>query len=255
MGGILNFFVDALDFNEGINFYAIFMCIVIYMVFFWVAVSVWVYTDAKKRYRSPKNAFWIAFAVFILFFPALILYLAVRKPYPEEYMDMLDFNDGGVNVPIVNFVGDKGIQMSFELNIHPDHDFSKNNNDMKVDVQWKSQNPNMKKIENSSNNEVNKPKKSDSKSGGLSSFLSGWKKKFKISMDSSDANKDKSNDSKTSQKNSDNKNNNNKDWKNKKKDWKNKKKDKKNKYKNKHNENNKQGNNNGSDNKGNGESN
>ncbi|MCA9385461.1 hypothetical protein KC717_02310 [Candidatus Dojkabacteria bacterium] len=148
MNNLLDFFVDALDFNEGIDFMTILLCVGAYILAFWFAVSVWIYTDARKRYRDIRVSFAIALANFVLGFPALILYLAVRRPFYDDHLDIVDFQDGGVNVPIVNFVGENGIQMSLELNIHPDNDFvdREKSRDMKVDVQWHSKNEDMKKL-------------------------------------------------------------------------------------------------------------
>lgn len=148
MGNIGDWFVDAVALNENLDFGKILVCGLIYMLLFWFAICVWVYNDAKRRYQNsdPRTPLLIATGVFILFFPALVFYLAVR-PHPED-LDWGGYGDGGVNVPIVNFKGEKGIEMTLELNIHPSNENVQDKpNDMKIDIEWKADRDDLEKKE------------------------------------------------------------------------------------------------------------
>jgi hypothetical protein len=80
-------------------------------------------------------------------FPALIFYLIIR---PEENWEDLglyeiDHQHGGVNVPVINFVGTDGkVQLSLNLTVAPHLSES---TDMTVDVGWNSTQTQMQPLE------------------------------------------------------------------------------------------------------------
>lgn len=134
--------------GSGNDFPSILIGVLVYVGLLWFLFSFWVFLDAKKRYKNWKIAIIFFLVVLIFNFPSLVFYLLVR---PEDEGDFVVFpadnlNNRGVNVPIVNFVGEDGkVQFSFELNI------SKNNSevpkDMTINVDWNSQNNNFKTVE------------------------------------------------------------------------------------------------------------
>ncbi|MBD3362115.1 hypothetical protein GF362_00160 [Candidatus Dojkabacteria bacterium] len=174
---IFDIIVDALEFNEGVDFINILACVGLYWLFFWFSISVWVFLDARKRYENPRIALLWAFVVFFLFFPALIFYLAVRKSEDPLELDLYE-EAGGVNVPLVNFTGNEGMQMTLELNIQK-MPVSAQPNDMEVDVRWKSKQDKMKLIEKvkEQKEEKKRPEKK------VSNFILRVKRKIKSLID------------------------------------------------------------------------
>lgn len=90
---------------------------VIYLIILWVAFSLWVFTDAKKRYKNIVVAALVALFVLVFNFPALVLYFVVRPEDPLFMEDSSYYSVGGVDVPLVKFVGDKG-EVKMSLNLH-----------------------------------------------------------------------------------------------------------------------------------------
>ena len=134
-----NILLDLLKFNESINYTSIITMIVLYLVFFWGAISVWVFVDARKRVRNRLLPFLLALINFLLLPPFLILYILLRPELKEEYSD---FVDGGVNIPIVNFMGkDRQVALSFELRINSRELAAKNDTEMKIDINFDSNDP------------------------------------------------------------------------------------------------------------------
>ncbi|HEX9805137.1 MAG TPA: hypothetical protein VGA67_05640 [Candidatus Dojkabacteria bacterium] len=146
MAGFADFFVEFLQVNEEIPFRNVALLIGVYLLSLWVVVSIWVFFDAKKRYESEVTAALFALLVFFLNFPILIFYFAVRPDITFEDFD--DWEAGGVNVPIVNFMGKDGIEMSFELRVHPkrlrDSDKSP---DMNIQIGWDNKEEKFKMID------------------------------------------------------------------------------------------------------------
>lgn len=171
---IFNIIVDALEFNEGIDFMNLLMCMGLYWILFWFSISVWVFLDARKRYGNPRIAFLWSFIVFFLFFPALIFYLAVRKP--EDLIESPPYNEAGVNVPLVNFVGERGIRMTLELNIYNTPEQDKKLTDMAVDVRWKSKQNKFKVVDDGGETKNDKDLKRNNK---LNEIITGIKRRFK----------------------------------------------------------------------------
>jgi hypothetical protein len=98
--------------------------------------------DARKRYNGIWMPIAITLIVFVLNFPALVLYLIVRPD--EEYFDQwADASHGhgshhhGLEVPVVKFTDDNGeVKLSLNLKINSDW---KPNSDMNVEVAWDSE--------------------------------------------------------------------------------------------------------------------
>lgn len=135
MEGFADFIVEFLQINEEIPFRTVVIGILIYLMSLWFVISVWVYFDARKRYESSITAFLFALLTFFLNFPLLIFYFAVRPDITFEDFD--DWEAGGVNVPIVNFMGKQGIEMSLELRVNPKKlRDSHKSPDMNVEIGW-----------------------------------------------------------------------------------------------------------------------
>lgn len=142
---MFDFLLDILQIN--IDYKSILAYAAIYLVSLWLLFCLWVFFDAKKRYTNMAVPIALFLAVLILNFPALIFYLIIR---PEDDEDMFFYggeqnsSNGGVNVPLVNFVGESGnIELSFGLNISK---IALNNPSLKINVEVDETNPNLKKV-------------------------------------------------------------------------------------------------------------
>ena len=145
MQSAADFIVQLLNLNEEIPFQSIFFLIVFYILMLWLVISVWVFFDARKRYDADITAFLFGILVLFLNVPMLVFYFAVR---PEiRFEDFDDWETGGVNVPIVNFMGTEGIEMSLELRINPKRvQESKKKHDMSVQIGWDKEDEKFKLI-------------------------------------------------------------------------------------------------------------
>lgn len=136
MNDFADVIIGIVDLNEKINYNTVLVCLMIYVIIFWGAVSWWVYKDSRERYVTSYVPMLIAILNYLLGIPFLILYLLVR-PIPKDELE--EWQEGGVNVPIVNFKGENGIEMSFELRIHPKKLAGDSSAaEMKVDVSFES---------------------------------------------------------------------------------------------------------------------
>ncbi|MBN1915574.1 hypothetical protein JW796_01080 [Candidatus Dojkabacteria bacterium] len=111
--------IDFINFNEGLNYKIIIFVFIAYVVLLWMVVVFWVYFDAKKRYVNPIHSLVIAIATFFLGIPFVLLYMLIR---PDEVFDdegFLEEPKGGVNIPIVNFTGKEGVEMTLTLSVSP----------------------------------------------------------------------------------------------------------------------------------------
>lgn len=131
--------LDFLDFNKNIDYGIIIPLAFLYVFIFWFIVSGWVYFDSKKRTKNKVKGLLIGFGNLIFGVPYLILYLLIRPSDFELEADLLSEASGGVNVPVVNFVGKDGMVMSLELRINSAKLAQENASEMKVDVSFDSQ--------------------------------------------------------------------------------------------------------------------
>lgn len=134
-----DFLVNFLQFNESVNFSVVISLVIAYIALFWIIVSVWVYFDAKKRFKEKRIIILISVANFVFQLPFLLLYLLFR---PIEDEDFENIAQGGVNVPLVNFIGSEGVAMSLELRINQHNIKPENASEMKIDVSFDSQDQN-----------------------------------------------------------------------------------------------------------------
>ncbi len=139
---MFDFILDILQVN--IDYKSILAYAAVYLVSLWLLFCIWVFFDAKKRYENSLTPILLFIAVLILNFPALIFYLIIR---PEDDEDMFVYGpesyspNGGINVPLVNFVGESGsIELSFGLNISK---IALNNPNLKINVEVDEKNPNL----------------------------------------------------------------------------------------------------------------
>jgi hypothetical protein len=129
--------------DSKIDYQTIFAIIGLYLLSLWLMFCLWVFVDANKRYNKPVMGLFMALLVFVFNFPALVFYLIIR-PESDEFADFanLEGSSGGVQVPLVNFVGENGeIQMSFNVQIQPQ---LQPKSDMVINVGWESDNSNMR---------------------------------------------------------------------------------------------------------------
>lgn len=128
---MIDLILELIDFNEGVNYAVVTKIIVVYLALLWFFVSVWVFNDAKYRFNSWVIAFFLAILNLILSFPFLLIYLLVRPSHREDLDDFSE--EGGVNIPIVNFTKDNGVVISLQLKIDSKK-IVEDNIDYKLDV-------------------------------------------------------------------------------------------------------------------------
>lgn len=142
MTQVLEGFIGSITSDGALDFNGLLLVVLGYLGALWLAFALWVFVDAKRRYQNILIAIGITVAVFILNFPALILYLIVR-PEDEwhhhasapEYSGR-EYLHGGVEVPVIKFVDRNGdIKLSLNLKVNSNWD---PNSDMNVEVAWDS---------------------------------------------------------------------------------------------------------------------
>ena len=111
---MVNFILELIDFNEGVDYSVVTSIVIIYLVLLWVFVSVWVFNDAKYRFNNLIVAGMLALLNLVLSFPFLLIYLLIRPSHRDDWDDT---SDGGINIPIVNFTGKDGVVISLQLKI------------------------------------------------------------------------------------------------------------------------------------------
>jgi hypothetical protein len=122
--------------NEGINYDIIIPLAIGYVLIFWLVVSGWVLYDAKKRYKNRK-IIWAIFVLNVVFgIPFFLLYLLFRPDSEEIFAGGITESEGGVNVPLVNFVGKEGVVMSFQLKINSEKLSPTEESEMKIDINF-----------------------------------------------------------------------------------------------------------------------
>jgi len=141
-------------------------------------VSIWVFYDAKKRFINRRTAMLIALGNIFFMLPFLLLYLLFR-PIEEDYFG--ESQQGGLNVPIINFIGEDGVAMTLELKINNHKIMPENSSEMKVDVSFDSKDENKKILEGINTiikNEIKEGELSEEKKEGVNA-MSNFMKKIK----------------------------------------------------------------------------
>lgn len=111
---MVNFILDLISFNEGIDYSVVTKIVVVYLVLLWVFVSVWVFNDAKYRFSNLWVAGILALLNLVLSFPFLLIYLLIRPSHRDEWDES---SEGGINIPVANFTGKDGVLISLQLKI------------------------------------------------------------------------------------------------------------------------------------------
>lgn len=111
---MVNFILELISFNEGIDYSVVTKIVVIYLILLWVFVSVWVFNDAKVRFNNIFVAGCLALLNLLLSFPFLLIYLLIRPSHRDEWDEV---SDGGINIPVANFTGKDGVVISLQLKI------------------------------------------------------------------------------------------------------------------------------------------
>lgn len=112
---MVNFLLELIDFNEGIDYAVVSKILIIYLVLLWFFVSLWVFNDAKYRFNNILLAIVLGILNLVLSFPFLLIYLLIRPSHREDWDEYGE--DGGINIPIVNFTNKEGIAISLHLKI------------------------------------------------------------------------------------------------------------------------------------------
>lgn len=100
--------------NEQVNYNAVWLVVLLYILVFWLVISIWVVNDAQKRYGTRKMAILWFLLVFILNIPFLILYLALR---PDPLWDELEKEVNGhhdIHLPVVQLQDGRRVVISLE---------------------------------------------------------------------------------------------------------------------------------------------
>jgi len=128
--------------DSKIDYQTIFAIVGLYLLSLWLMFCLWVFIDANKRYKKPVMGLFMSLLVFVFNFPALVFYLIIR-PEVDEFADFgLDTMAGGVQVPLVNFIGENGeVALSFNVQIQPQ---LQSKSDMVINVGWESDKSTMK---------------------------------------------------------------------------------------------------------------
>lgn len=134
------------------NFQNVLTFVGIYLFLLWLSFCMWVFVDALKRFDNVFIATILFIVVLILNFPALIFYLVIRPDQDEDNILVLrdgygNSTEGGVNVPLVNFIGEDGVAISFQLKINKAAMASQALANMKIDVGFDDNNTNSFKVE------------------------------------------------------------------------------------------------------------
>ncbi len=137
-------FLGLLSANESVNYQIVVIGFMLYMLILWIVVTTWVYKDAKSRFEGKYMPALMASLNLLLFFPFLIIYLLVRPHYRDEFDE---WHEGGVNIPIVNFTGNEGVVMSFELRVNPKKVAENKDHEMKIDISFDSQDDNKQVVQ------------------------------------------------------------------------------------------------------------
>lgn len=175
---MVNFILDLISFNEGIDYSTVSKIVIIYLILLWIFVSIWVFNDAKLRFNNLIVAAFLGVLNLVLSFPFLLIYLLIRPSHRDEWDDS---SDGGINIPVANFTGKEGVVISLQLKIDTKKILDEKT-DYNLDIVLNKDNeePSTGKIEISSQshevdslNESNKDLKSNRKS--LSSLKEGFK--------------------------------------------------------------------------------
>lgn len=133
-----DFLLKFINFNQNIDFEKVTAFIIGYLILLWIFVSVWVFNDARYRFGNIFIALILAIMNLVLFLPFLFIYLLVRPSHREE---IEDWYDGGVNVPLVNFVGEDGVALSIELKVNSHKLAAVKDSEMKINVGFNSDDP------------------------------------------------------------------------------------------------------------------
>lgn len=110
--------INTVTGKEALQFSTVLTVVIFYLVLLWVAFCLWVLIDSYKRYKNILIAVGITLVVFVLNFPALILYLILRPEEDYYMMPTTNQAQGGVEVPVIRFVDNEGnIKLALNLQV------------------------------------------------------------------------------------------------------------------------------------------
>ncbi len=112
---MIDIILELIDFNESVDYSVVTKIVLAYLVLLWIFVSIWVFNDAKYRFNNMIIAILLGILNLVLSFPFLLIYLLVRPSHRDDDDDFSE--EGGVNIPIVNFTKDDGVVISLQLKI------------------------------------------------------------------------------------------------------------------------------------------
>ncbi|MBN2015714.1 hypothetical protein JW766_02685 [Candidatus Dojkabacteria bacterium] len=168
-----DFLLDLVQANESVNYAFILAVVASYVFLIWFVICIWVFFDARKRFRSVITS--ILLSVFSLLFgpPALIFYIMIRPEHTleEEYYMNLALTGERETRPIY-FEGEQGFEIAFSVSVQP-KSVEGGKHEMMMNVSWMPQKT--EKIEVRA--EV--PHEKKAYSAGVKGALKGFMRKLK----------------------------------------------------------------------------
>lgn len=147
-------------FSPGFNYSDILKVVLIYFVFLWIVICIWIFTDSLKRYKNKIIPIMFLLLILPVNIPFLLFYLIIRPEREDDNILYLKDSDSlsfkGANIPVVNFVGDNGVEMSLLIKIAKKPD---NLPDMAINVDWLSEKANLERKNSEVANSDNKSEK------------------------------------------------------------------------------------------------
>ena len=132
------FILSLIDTNQGINYNLVIIGVLAYLAILWIAICIWVYTDARKRYESIIYPIIIFLFVLVFNIPALIFYVMIRPDFTFEEEELLEaavYNRKKLE-PII-FSGTEGFDISLNLRVIPRrNEDGQSKHEMDLDVSW-----------------------------------------------------------------------------------------------------------------------
>ena len=142
-----NFLLDLVQVNETIDYTLIISLILSYLFLLWFIITIWVFFDAKKRYRKLLMNILIWLFIFAFGPPALIFYILVRPEHTLEEEDIMNMALSGERaMKPIHFDGNRGFEISMNFSVQPKQ-VASDQHKMLMNVEWSPSKGNTVQIE------------------------------------------------------------------------------------------------------------
>ena len=131
-----DFFLEILDYNEGVDYALIISIVVGYLLVVWFVVCTWVFADSRQRYESFFTSVFLTIVVFLLGPPFLMIYILIRPEHTleEDYYMNLALS-GERELKPIQFDGDKGFDFNLNISVEPKKTKDKKH-EMNMNIAW-----------------------------------------------------------------------------------------------------------------------